>query len=90
MISVKPIRIPKTKLAKGDKVVVGKASNASLNLYLKAKKSGYTFIKCPCNAKTGQIFKVLASFANGYLLQSMDDMSVKIVAHAMDLKKIKD
>lgn len=70
----------------GDKVIVEKASNASLNLYMKAKKLGYSYIKCPCNAKHNMIFTIISQFGNGYLLKN--DSNLQVVAYSSDLKKV--
>lgn len=85
MLNTKPVKV--LKLTTGDRVVVGKASNASLNLYMKAKQKGYTFVKCPCNAKTGQLFEVINNFYGGYLLRDPKS-DVMIVAHSNDLRRV--
>lgn len=73
----------------GDKVVLKKASNASLNLYMKAKQSGMSYVKCPCNAKTGFVFEIKAAFANGFFLTGVNN-SLSVVAHPNDIRSIEN
>ena len=71
----------------GDTVVIRSTSNASLNLYMKAKQAGLSYIKCPCNAKTGQTFEVKANFASGFMLKGLNN-GLLTVAHPNDLRSI--
>lgn len=71
----------------GDTVIVRHASNASLNLYMKAKQAGLSYIKCPCNAKTGQTFEIKGNFLSGFMLKGLNNGLV-IVAHASDMRRI--
>lgn len=69
----------------GDTVIVNRASNASLNLYMKAKQNGLVYIKCPCNAKSYMLFVVTGIFGNGFLLKCN---TIQTVAHPNDLRKV--
>lgn len=75
------------KLNIGDKVIIDNASAASLNLYMKAKQAGYNFIKCPCNAKAGQVFDVIDNFYNGYLLRDIK-LNICVVAFGSDVRRV--
>lgn len=70
----------------GDKVIIDKVSNASLNLYMKAKQLGYSYIKCPCNAKHNMTFDIISQFGKGYLLKN--NVGLKTVAYNSDLRKV--
>ena len=71
----------------GDSVVLDKTSNASLNLYQKAKSMGMVYIYCPCNIKAGMKLKIEKPFGNGVILR--DSISNKLfVAHLNDLRKV--
>lgn len=74
------------KLSIGDKVVVGKVTMASLNLYQATKKMGMPYIKCPCNVKATDACTIENTFKNGYLLRS--SLNFLTVAHGNDLRKI--
>lgn len=71
----------------GDTVVVRSSSNASLNLYMKAKQAGLTYVKCPCNAHTGQTFEIKSGFYNGFMLKGINN-GLLTVAHPNDLRSI--
>lgn len=71
----------------GDTVVVTKASNASLNLYMKAKKKGMSYIKCPCNAKPTTKCIIQGGFDNRGLLLKMDNGQLT-VAYMNDVRKV--
>lgn len=70
----------------GDSVIITKASNASLNLYMKTKQAGMIYIRCPCNAKTGTVLNISAKFVNGFLLKTNTGFCT--VAHPNDLRKV--
>lgn len=70
----------------GDKVIIDKVSNASLNLYMKAKQNGLVYIKCPCNAKHTSVFEIQKTFLNGFLLSNIDKLVT--VAYSNDLRKV--
>lgn len=71
----------------GDKVLIKRVTNASLNLYTKAKQFGLRYVKCPCNAKTGQYFEVKSVFFNGFLLKGINN-SLFTVAYLNDLREL--
>lgn len=71
----------------GDTVIIEKASNASLNLWMKARQQGMMYIKCPCNAKKGNVFEVKAKFENGYILKGTNN-TLQIVAYSSDMRKV--
>lgn len=75
------------KLKIGDKVIVEKVTNPSLNLYTKAKTLGLNYIKCACHSRKGKIYEIQSNFEKGYLLKEVDENSF-IVAHANDLRRI--
>lgn len=83
MITAKAIK----HIGLGDKVVIDKASNASLNLWMKARQQGLMYIKCPCNAKRGNVFEVKAKFENGYILQEVKN-GLQVVAYTSDMRKV--
>lgn len=74
------------KLNIGDKVIIDKVSNASLNLYMKAKQNGLVYIKCPCNAKHTSVFEIQKTFFNGFLLSNANRLVT--VAYYSDLRKV--
>lgn len=74
------------KISIGDKVLINKATNASLNLYMKTKQHGMVYIKCPCNAKSTTVLEVIAQFSGGFILKSADGLQT--VAHPNDLRKV--
>lgn len=74
------------KLNIGDKVVIESVSNASLNLYMKARQNGLSYIRCPCNAKHTSVFEVQNTFLNGFLLKSQDKLVT--VAFNGDLRRV--
>lgn len=74
------------KLNIGDKVIIDKVSNASLNLYMKAKQNGLIYIKCPCNANHTSVFEIQKTFFNGFLLVGSNRLMT--VAYSSDLRKI--
>lgn len=81
--NLKPTRVKKFSI--GDKVIIQNLTNASLNLYNKAKLAGYGFIHCPCNIKANVTSTIIQTFGNGYLL---DTGFFKSVAHPNDLRKV--
>lgn len=71
----------------GDKVVLIKATNASLNLYEKAKRAGMTYVRCPCSVKSTDVLTIMSSFATvGALLKKSN--GVIVVAHFKDIRKV--
>lgn len=68
-----------------DTVILTKLSNASLNLYAKAKQKGMSYVKCPCHIKNTSTGKVINIFANGFLLQYP---GFTTVAHPYDLRRV--
>lgn len=71
-----------------DIVIIRKASNASLNLYMKAKQKGLSYVKCPCNAKTGQVFRVKSLFGKGGFLLQGENNRLITVAFSNDLRRV--
>ncbi len=86
MLNFSASRKPNINFSIGDKVIVTKASNASLNLYMRTKQAGMIYVKCPCNAKTGMVLNISARFVNGFLLKT--DSGFCTVAHPNDLRKV--
>lgn len=71
-----------------DMVIIRKASNASLNLYMKAKQKGLSYVKCPCNAKTGQVFRIKSLFGKGGFLLQGENNGLITVAFSNDLRRV--
>ena len=68
-----------------DTVVLTKLSNASLNLYAKAKQKGLSYVQCPCHVKNTMTGTIISTFANGFLIQCLNFTTV---AHPFDLRKV--
>lgn len=78
-------QVKSVKFELGDKVVVTKASNASLNLYMKTKQAGMVYVHCPCNAKSTTTLEIAKAFSTGFILQGPGFLTV---AHPNDLRKV--
>lgn len=71
----------------GDKVVLIKATTASLNLYEKAKRAGMSYIRCPCNVNSTDVLTIESSFTPvGLLLKKVN--GVMVVAYYKDVRKV--
>lgn len=72
----------------GDKVIIERVSNASLNLYMKCKRMGLSYIKCPCNSKKGMLFEITNLVSrNGFLLKEIHT-NLKTVAYIKDIREV--
>ena len=80
------VRTPKFNI--GDHVVITSITNASLNLYEKTKRVGYSYIHCPCHVKAGTDIFIEKEFSGGFLLRS--SLGFLTVAHPNDLRKVQN
>lgn len=73
------------RLGPGDKVIIADLSNASLNLWMKAKMNGGSFLKCPCNAKNTEL-EILSVYQKvGFICKFGDH---KTIVHRKDVRGI--
>ena len=72
----------------GDKVIIiGKSSNASLNLYQKTKQAGLSYVHCLCHSHPNCAYEVVSSFSSGYLIKA-EDRDYIMVAHPNDMRRV--